>query len=395
MRVRTFELRVVAAALTSLWAASAVLVLLGYRPGGPVDLLVGLAAALTVPVALAGLLWPPVARGPHVFAALAWLGLGAALLLVPSIGNLVGQLVARGPQTLLPSPEAGYPWFLALVATALYAGLGVARRLLGETALRRDRLLAGLGISAAATVVVAGAFGTAAIVNEEALRDRPILGSRFGPTAFDVIAPPCEGELAAGPGAVVTISLDATADRRAVGTVTVAGTRAGSDLRWTARVESERTFGLFGAARVGAEGWTLVPGEGWRVATQPLTGLDLDAQVVRVALAAPGRVAAEDRGTARIEGALARHCRIAVDGTTFLRAFPVAGWLAGPGADLSTWRGELDYWLFLDRQVGKVSGSVNGPARPAGLDGVQATITVAMNAVDRDARLAVDPPVVP
>ena len=76
----------------------ALLVLLGYRPGGPVDLLVGCAAALTLPIALAGLAWPPVARGPHVFAALVWLGLGAGLLLVPSIGNLVAQLLARGRQ---------------------------------------------------------------------------------------------------------------------------------------------------------------------------------------------------------------------------------------------------------------------------------------------------------
>jgi hypothetical protein len=232
-------------------------------------------------------------------------------------------------------------------------------------------------------------------VNEEALRDRPTLDSRYGPTALDIVAPACEGELAAGPGAAVAASLDAGIDGRPSGTITLSGIREGGDLRWTARVESARTLGLYGAARVGTMRWTLVPGEPWRATTMTLDGLDLDAQVVRAALGPPERVAAEDRGTARIEGALARHCRIAIDGASFLRAFPMAGWLTGPGADLSTWRGELDYWIFLDRQLGRVSGSVNGPARPAGLEGVQATISVTMNAVERDAGLEVTAPIAP
>ena len=39
MRVRRFELRLVAGALVAGWTIAAVLVLLGYRPGGPLDLL--------------------------------------------------------------------------------------------------------------------------------------------------------------------------------------------------------------------------------------------------------------------------------------------------------------------------------------------------------------------
>ena len=51
MRVRIFELRLIAAGLTTLWTIVAALVLLGYRPGGPIDLLVGLATGPPVVIA--------------------------------------------------------------------------------------------------------------------------------------------------------------------------------------------------------------------------------------------------------------------------------------------------------------------------------------------------------
>ena len=126
MRVRTIELRILGVALTALWAAAFLLVLLGYRPGGPVDLAVGLAAIGPIVVAFGAVVWPPVARGDRAFAAIAWLALGAILLLVPSLTGLITQLEGRGPQTLLPSFEAAYPWLLALLATGLFAGLGIA-----------------------------------------------------------------------------------------------------------------------------------------------------------------------------------------------------------------------------------------------------------------------------
>ena len=63
-----------------------------------------------------------------------------------------------------------------------------------------------------------------------------------------------------------------------------------------------------------------------------------------------------------IEGARARRCRIAIDGTTFREAFPQVAWLVGD-ADLHRWRGQLDYWVFLDGQLGQVAGSANGEAR--------------------------------
>jgi len=54
VRVRTFELRLIALALFVAWTVTAGLLLLAYHPGGPMDVLVGLAAGLPILVALAG-----------------------------------------------------------------------------------------------------------------------------------------------------------------------------------------------------------------------------------------------------------------------------------------------------------------------------------------------------
>ena len=66
---------------------------------------------------------------------------------MPSIAGVVTQLLAFGSRTLLPSFEAAYPWLLALLATSLFSGFGIARRLQGGAALRRHRLVAGIAIA--------------------------------------------------------------------------------------------------------------------------------------------------------------------------------------------------------------------------------------------------------
>ena len=139
MRVRTFELRLIAFALAVCWAVAAAIVLIAYRPGGPIDVAVGAAALLPAVIAIAGVRWPPVARGNRAFAAMLWLAAGSLLVLVPSIADVIGQLGGRGVQTLLPSVEAAYPWVLGLMGTCLFTGFGMARRRLGEAAMRRRR----------------------------------------------------------------------------------------------------------------------------------------------------------------------------------------------------------------------------------------------------------------
>jgi len=392
MRVRSFELRLIGAALTILWTIAAGLVLLGYRPGGPIDLLVGLAAGPPALIAAAALVWPPAARGDRAFAATIWLGLVVGLLLVPSIAGVIGQLAARGAQTLLPSLEAAYPWLLALVGTSLFAGLGIARRFLGGTASRRRRLVAGVLFSIVATLAAGSTFTGVAIANELALRDRPAVSSRFGPTDPDAVPPACNAPMSAGHSARVNLAMAGDVDRRPIGSVQLDGTRSGPDVRWTAVVATDIALGRFGIARVADKGWQLTPRGAWAPTNAAL--LDdqtLDLQAVTTALTDGYRATAEDRGIEFVEGARARHCRIAIDGPTFRLAFPQVTWLVGR-ADLHRWRGELDFWVFTDDEIGQVIASVNGDAVDMVDTGLQATIRTTLTATDRDAELTVTPP---
>src|SRR6476620_7389308 len=147
MRVRTFDLRLIAVALVVCWSIAAGLVLLAYRPGGPFDLIVGLTAMTPIAIALAGAIWPPVARGNVAFPAVVWLGIIALLCLVPSIAGVVTQLLAFGSRTLLPSFEAAYPWLVALLATSLFSGFGIAARLGRGAAPRGQRLVRGVAFA--------------------------------------------------------------------------------------------------------------------------------------------------------------------------------------------------------------------------------------------------------
>jgi hypothetical protein len=59
---------------------------------------------------------------------------------------------------------------------------------------------------------------------------------------------------------------------------------------------------------------------------------------------------------------------------------------------VSDWRGQLDYWVFLDGQVGQIAGSLNGPAE--GLeDAVQGTVEVLLTSTERGRDLVIYPPV--
>ncbi len=384
MRVRTFELRLVGLGLTGLWFLVALYVVLGYRPGGPIDGLVGAAAAMPMAIALAAVFWPPVARSDRIFAVIVWLGLAAGLLLVPSIGGVLNQLLARGPQTLVPSFEAAYPWLLALLATSLFAGLGIARRMLGESAVRRARFVRGAVIGVAMAAAAGTLFAGAAFANDLALRDRPAFSSRFGPTAGDAQPPPCEGALLTGATAELDLHLSGDVDGRPAGAVALVGDRSGVDVRWTADVASDRELGRLGVARVGSEAWTREPRQGWTSAPSSVADDALvDVQVLATALADGVRTTAENRGVEFVEGARGRHCRVAVDGPTFVAAFPQVRWLVGDDT-LRRWRGQLDYWVFTDGELGRVSGSVNGPADTFGVAGIQGTLHVELTATDRD-----------
>jgi hypothetical protein len=392
VRVRQFELRLLAVALTVLWAAGGGLVLLAYRPGGPVDLLVGVAASLPLIVSVASIVWPPLVRSDRGAAGVFWLGLVAGLLLVPSIAAVGAQIIAGGTEPLLPSFEVIYPFALALLATSLFAGLGISRQVISEAGFGRRRLAATVAFALAATSIIGGLFAGVSLADDSALRNQPAAHSRFGPTDPNLTPPACGKTIVTAKSGRFQFDLSAKVDNRAVGTVDLTGSRSGADINWTAQVVRSDLYGQYGAIRIGSAGWTLVPGGAWTlVAPQAIDGQMLDLTILAKALSPDNRATAEDRGLEYVEGARARHCRVAVDGPTFLVSFPQVAWLVG-SADLATWRGEIDFWIFGDGEVGLVTGTVNGNAQEILPHGLLATAWVRMTATERDVPVFIAPP---
>jgi hypothetical protein len=392
MRVRMFELRLIAVALVVAWSVAGGLVLLAYRPGGPFDVIVGLLALTPIAVALAGVIWPPVARGDVAFPAIVWLGILALLCLVPSITGVVTQLLAFDSRTLLPSFEAAYPWLLALFATSLFSGIGVARRLLGGSVVRRRRFLSGAAIAVLVTVVSGGTFAAVAVANDYAMRDTTVADSRFGPTVGHEQPPLCAAPLAAGTSARLNLDMSASVDLRPVGSVELSGQRVGTEFRWLAYVATSRQLGQYGSARTAGQAWQIAPGTRWvAVAPDSVDADTVDLQALDVALTPDLRATAEDRGVEVIEGARARRCRVAVDGLIFESAFPQVVWLVG-GADLHRWRGQLDYWVFLDGELGQVAGSANGEANAIVPNALNGTVDVRLTATERGRDAVIYPP---
>jgi len=394
MRARRLELRIIGTALVAAWGLAAALVLLAYRPGGPLDIVVGITMLVPFSIAVVGVLYPPVARGRGSYPLMVSLAVGSLLLLLPSIGGLVNQLSALGSQTLMPSLEAAYPWLLALVGTSLFAGFGLARRARGGSSLRPRRLRVGVGAAIALTVLAGSAFGGTAIANEIALRDRPVnpAFSRFGPTDPEREPPQCDEALTAGSSSRLGARLVGRIDGRPTGSVDLSGNRDATDFRWLAYVATVRELGQYGGAVRGDRAWRRTPGDGWQPARfEELKGDSLDLQVVRTVLAQRNRATAEDRGIEVIEGAHARRCRVAVDGPTFRAAFPQIRWLVG-AVDLEHWVGQLDYWVFADGQLGQVAGNINGHAGELRPEAIQGTIEVLLTATERGRDVVIYPP---
>ena len=397
MAQRVLAARLVALILLVLWTGLAVAILVAYRPGGPADALVGLAAFLPCPLAAAALVWPPVARDGRANLAMLWTGVVSVLLLAPLTVGVAQTLGAGGRQTLLPSLEVVYAAFLALGTTAAYAALGIAQRVVPDPAAARRRVTATTILGITATLIGMAVFGGVAIANEQGLRARSPASSAWGPTDPTRVPPPCDQPPTLGPGALVTIDGTATIDRQPVGTAAIRGVRDGTDEHWEGTLDGRSGRSSLEYARVEAmASWVADDGpaepRGPGLATLlGDDGLTLDGPVVAAIEGPDSRQLIQTLALTVFDGAQARHCRRQIDGTTALRTVVALAWLVDRDLDadparLGAWRGELDWWVFTDGQVGRAEVIVSGYPGDAWPEssGISATLQATLTATLRD-----------
>jgi hypothetical protein len=420
VRVRVLHLRLLAAIATILWVAAAAAVLLGYRPGGPLAPLVAATPLAGAIGSLAALAWPPVVRGRRMAAAVAWLGILDLLVLAPALGGLVDALAQPPATPFLPSPESAYAWFLALAGTALLAGLGVSRRVLGATSLRRTRLALGVLLATAVTAVGGGVSGMAVLATQlEGGAPAPQV-TDWGPTDPNLVPPTCSSPLRIPTSASVTIEATSAIDGKQLGSVSLSGDRAGDDETWQAQLSGLPSGALpvprsLAYTRVGSDAWLQMDGGAWnrvpldealtipveagvpQPSPQVIPRVTLDTAVVAADLSDAARLAAEDAGIELVGGARARHCRLLTGGILALQGFRPLRWLIGQAPlsdtpDLAAWRGELDWWVFADGELGMATVSVEG-FPPAGWPaGIQAALHATLTARGRGAPRTVRAP---
>jgi hypothetical protein len=392
-----------AALLAGLWSGLAVTLLVAYRPGGPLDLLVGAAAFLPVLVAVVAIIWPPLVDEWRPAAAIAWLGILSALLVTPLVLGIVETIAAGGRQELFPSAEVAYAGTLALGTTCLFGSLGLIRARWGGMLPKRAFLISVVPLATSLTVICALAFGGAAIANELALRARPHPTSRFGPTDAAIPPPHCTEAAKLGPNAELDVTASAAVDGATIGSVLLTGARHGDDERWTAIMQGRFAQGAASYVRVGGAAQLQQDAN----APQSISagslgllgqrGLTVEGPVVAEALGTPGKLVTEELGIELIEGAQARHCRTPVDGPTAQNLSLAVRWLAGgkllaPAHRLEQWRGNLDWWVFADGELGQAVVTINGyPGEAWPSAGIQGSITARMTALDRTVAQTIGP----
>ncbi|MEO7117390.1 MAG: hypothetical protein ABIZ34_00300 [Candidatus Limnocylindrales bacterium] len=390
-------LRLLAVLLLALWIGLAIAIALAYRPGGPFDLGPALATLIPALVVAAAVRWPlEVAADSQLGRGAIWLGLTAALLVAPLL-LVAAETVVRGRDLpVVPSLEIGYAGILAALATCVFGCLGILRRRAAATATTRRYVANTVALGTALTVVGTLSFAGAAIVTAGALRLEPPGSSDYGPTDPTLEPPHCDVPPLLGPGADVLIAAKAIADGQPIGTATATGSRSGRDESWTASATGEFTSGTMAYSRTAALALVAIDGQppGSRDALTfglaSADGTTLDPPVWATLRAGETPAANEELGLDVFEGASARHCRVAIDGTTALDTFFIARWIAAKDpfthtTALSVWRGEIDWWVFADGQLGRVRlliGGYPGDAWP--VSKISGIIEVDMDILRRD-----------
>jgi hypothetical protein len=387
--------RLIAALLCLLWAALAAVIAVGYRVGGPADLLVGLSLLVPSLASAAAVVRPfgPLDRPWHV--AVAWLGIASVLLVAPLLVDLLSGLSAGVPLPVAPSPDTAYAGALALLGTCLFSCAGLAG---SRDAVRSPRR--GVAAAAGTGVVLAllggASFGAGVLATQEWLDERPVAPSAWGPTDPASVPSTCSVPPALGPSARLLVTGSAAIDSHVVATARIEGARSGRDEAWAGRLESRFGDGTLAYSRVGQDALLSIDGAG----PQPIEpglrladpqGLTLDGPLLTIARDPRTPTVAEDLGVELFDGAPARHCRVAVDGDTVLGAVLVMRWLAGedprmPSTALNIWRGELDWWTFGDGALGRAVIRIGGyPGDAWDATGIAAVLEAELRALDRGA----------
>jgi hypothetical protein len=405
-------MRLLAIVLTGLWAVTAIVIASAFRPGGAVDIAVALACFVPVAIADIGVVRPPAHLSPRHRTVLIWVWLLAVLLVASVTYGIATTLGGDRPRALVPSLEVAYAGALALFTMAFFSVVGFVHRRLGERPLARRgtvvSVLAAVGLSALAGL----AFLFVGYVNERDLRADLPSASRFGPTDPGVEPPFCNDPVALGTNAVVTIEARSSVDGVARGSAVIEGERSALNESWGGSWEGPDGNGQQAYLRDGSRAWlndthddASAPGTSWHESTPDpfdlfgATSLTLDGPPHAVVDAPRGEIIAEDLGLEHIEGARARHCRALIDGNTALETFLPLRWLLYDRSDLAAaiphWRGEIDWWVFADGELGLATVEVSGSRAETSWDveGVRAVLEARLEAVDRDQPIDIAAPV--
>jgi hypothetical protein len=327
------------------------------------------------------------------------------LLGIPVLYGVASSLTAAD-QSLAPSIEAAYAGGLALLAMAWSSVLGFAHTRLRVPVFERQASFVAGGLAVVLSAAVGALFGVLVLINEATLIEEEQARSPFGPVGASLVPPDCDAGVQLGPNALITITARSSLDDEPRGSARLEGMRRGRDEAWSATWTGPDGDGRASYLRLGERAWLRdesVQSAGrdgataWRVVTPDPFDLASDA---RLTLDGPphtivdvprGGIVAEDLGLEVVEGATARHCRTFMDGPTALDTFLPLRWVlhgsAEPADDqVRRWRGEMDWWVFADGELGRARVEVSGSRADTDWDatGVRAVLDAQLDAVERD-----------
>ena len=405
-------MRLLAASLTVLWAVTAIVIATAYRPGGPVDIVVAIACFVPVVIADAGVVWPAKGLSRAHRTVLVWVWIVAMLFTIPVLYGIASTLADDGPRGLVPSVEAAYGGAIALLATSFFSIVGLVHRRRRVRPLERRASLVSIGAAALLAVLAGLAFVFVAVVNDRDLRRELPSSSRFGPTDPDLEPPFCDESVALGANAHIVIEAKSSLDNADRGRARLEGQRGGQDESWGGSWDGPDGSGQQAYLRVGPLAWLNdhsddphAPGTTWHeVGPDPFgligsTPLTMGGPPHAIADTPRGEIVAEDLGLEHIEGARARHCRTFIDGPTALDTFLPLRWLLSDSSAaredaISRWRGEMDWWVFADGELGLAAVEVSGSRAETDWDaeGVRVVLEARLQATARDRAVDVSAP---